>query len=100
MPQKSSKAITPVKFAQDAIAAFVRQITDQVMLFVESDKKLMEEFLHAVDNSSWETVNQQIALKIEKTFGLEVEKQPSFDPPRSKLLQTYSSLRVKSKRRK
>ena len=100
MQKKTSRTITSAKFAEDAIVAFTRQITDQVMLFVESDKKLMEEFLHAVDNSSWETVNQQIALKIEKTFGLEVEKQPSFDPPRSKLLQTYSSLRVKSKRRK
>lgn len=73
--------MTSQQIAKKAIVKMNRKITNEIFLIIQSDKKLMHEYLRAVSKNGLDSVNQNIGKEIKKAYSLvnlnEREENPS-----------------------
>ena len=60
----------PNEIAQAACAALMRNITDEVFLIIQRDRKLMQAYLQAVHKHGPDVVNRQIGKVVKEEFSL------------------------------
>lgn len=78
---------------QEVFPKFEKEITDQIFLFIENDKELLNQY-HDVFSEN-ENVNETIPKMIANRYGLE-KNGVKVNEPKSKLIQTaYSQLKKK-----
>jgi hypothetical protein len=79
------------EFLDEAIARKNRTMIDDFFLFIQNDRDLMKKYLYLVQDNDLQTVNQQIAKRIETEYSLtscEENKEPE-----SLLISSYSMLK-------
>ena len=81
------------QFTQSVLNEFTERLTDQVFLFIENDRELLEQYLHTVEGKELDTVNAHIAQAIKRHFGLE-SKGEKCNTPNSKLIQGYEKFTI------
>jgi len=73
--------MTPAQLAQETIAQMNKRITNEIFLLIQNDRRLMYEYLRAVEDNGLDTVNQQIGKAIKTRYQLinlnERENNPS-----------------------
>ncbi len=79
-------------FTSKLIAAFDKQITDQVFLFIESERELMSNYLNTVANNELNVVNSSIAKAIKKHYELQ-NLDSKNESPKSKLIESYEEFK-------
>jgi len=79
------------EFLDEVIAQKNRRIIDDFFLFIQNDRALMKEYLYLVEKNGLQTVNQQIAKKIETEYGLTSDGDNK--EPESLLISSYSLLK-------
>lgn len=78
-------------FTQNVLDQFSKEITDQVFLFIQNDRKLMHEYLKLINKNDRHYVNGGIAKAICKRYGL-TNSYDRQETPKSTLIQSYSEL--------
>jgi hypothetical protein len=59
---------TPKDIAEEAIAYVQSHPTDLVFLVIQSNKSLLQRYLHAITEYGKQQVNQQIGKQVKKSF--------------------------------
>lgn len=77
---------------QEVFQKFEKEITDQIFLFIENNKELLNQYHDVLSEN--ENVNETIPRMIENKYGLE-KNGVAVNEPKSKLIQTYSQLKKK-----
>ena len=80
--------MTPTEIAQDAIAQMNKRITNEIFLLIQNDRKLMYEYLRAVQNNGLDTVNQQIGKAVKAQYQL-INVNEREDNPSCTLIQSH-----------
>jgi hypothetical protein len=81
-------------FTDKLLKEFEKEITDQVFLYIESNKELMHDYLLTVtEQTELKVVNSQIAQAIGKRYGLSA-KGIKNNEPKSKLIQGYEEFEL------
>ncbi len=81
-------AMTPVQIAQEAITQMNKRITNEIFLLIQNDRRLMYEYLRAVEDNGLDTVNQQIGKAIKSQYQL-INVNDREDNPSSTLIQSH-----------
>lgn len=82
---------------QEVFPKFEKEITDQIFLFIENDKELLNQYHDVLSESEarqLKCVHSNIAQMIADRYGLE-KNGVKVNEPKSKLIQTYSQLKKK-----
>jgi hypothetical protein len=80
--------MTPTQIAQEAIAQMNKRITNEIFLLIQNDRKLMYEYLRAVEVTGLDTVNQQIGKAVKTQYQL-VNVNEREDNPSCTLIQSH-----------
>jgi hypothetical protein len=65
---KKALTLTPEKFAKEAIAKFNERITDEIFLFIQNDRILMQKYLRTVEKHTLDKTNQKIGKQIKDLY--------------------------------
>jgi hypothetical protein len=76
------------KFAQKVVEQFCKELTDQMFLYIENNKDLMQEYLHLVSEEKLENVNRLLGSEFKKKFFVDNYKENV--EPKSKLIVSYT----------
>lgn len=85
-------AMTPKQIAEGAISLFNKRITNEIFLIIQNDRKLMYEYLRAVDSGKLDTVNQQIGKVIKSQYQL-IDLNEREDNPSCTLIQSHQKFK-------
>ncbi len=80
--------MSPKEIAQEAIRKMNKKITNEVFLIIQNDRKLMYEYLKAVEQSKLDTVNQAIGKEVKSSYQL-VNINEREDNPDCTLIQSH-----------
>ena len=80
--------MAPTQIAQEAIAQMNKRITNEIFLLIQNDRRLMYEYLRAVEINGLETVNQQIGKAVKAEYQL-VNLDEREDNPSCTLIQSH-----------
>jgi hypothetical protein len=80
--------MTPVQIAQEAISNMNKRITNEIFLIIQNDRRLMYEYLRAVEDKGLDTVNQQIGKAIKAQYQL-IDANEREDNPSCTLIQSH-----------
>lgn len=58
------------EIANEAIQRMNKKITNEIFLIIQNDRKLMGEYLRAVESNGLDFVNQTIGKKVKLFYGL------------------------------
>lgn len=72
--------MTPKKIAEEAIGILNKSITNEIFLLIQNDKKLMYDYLRAVEKDGLDNVNQIIGKEVEKSYKLTPIKERENNP--------------------
>jgi hypothetical protein len=88
--RKQTNNIMKIKdFTDKLLEEFEKEITDQVFIYIESNRELMHDYLLTVtEQTELKVVNSQIAQAIGKRYGLTTNGIKNQNP-KSKLIQGY-----------
>jgi hypothetical protein len=80
-------------FTDKLLEEFDKNMTDQVFLFIESNRDLMKAYLHTVaEYDDLKVVNSQIAQAICKHYN-RISTNKSNNAPKSKLIQSFEEFK-------
>jgi hypothetical protein len=80
--------LTPTQIAQEAIAQMNKRITNEIFLLIQNDRRLMYDYLRAVEDNGLDTVNQQIGKAVKVQYQLENINERE-DNPSCTLIQSH-----------
>jgi len=80
--------MTPTQIAQEAITQMNKRITNEIFLSIQNDRKLMYEYLRAVQDNGLDTVNQQIGKAVKAQYQL-ININEREDNPSCTLIQSH-----------
>jgi len=80
--------MSPKEIAQQAISKMDKRITNEIFLIIQNDRKLMYEYLKAVQEYGLDTVNQAIGKKVKSSYQL-VNINEREDNPDCTLIQSH-----------
>ena len=63
--------MTIEELAENAISILNKRITNEIFLIIQSDRDLMHEYLHLVEEKNLQTVNMGLGKKIKQAYGLD-----------------------------
>jgi len=63
--------MTIEELAENAISILNKRITNEIFLIIHSDRDLMHEYLHLVEEKNLQTVNMGLGKKIKQAYGLD-----------------------------
>lgn len=78
--------------ANDAMTVLSTRITDEIFLIIQSDRSLMQRYLHLVEASGAAVVNRVIGKAVKSRFALEDADTREKDP-KSTLIQSHQSFK-------
>jgi len=81
------------EYVEQVVDGFIREITDNVFLFIEQDKERMKEYMTNINRFEVDTVNKAIGLKIKERLSLENDGENK--SPKSRLIKVYTYHKVK-----
>ena len=84
--------MSPKEIAQEAIRKMNKKITNEVFLMIQNDRKLMYEYLKAVEQSKLDTVNQAIGKEVKISYQL-VNINEREDNPDCTLIQSHQKFK-------
>lgn len=84
--------MTPKQIAREAIQELNKKLTDEIFLLIQSNRKLMYEYLKAVEEKGLDTVNQQIGKEIKSAYKLSNAADRANNPT-STLIQSHQKFR-------
>lgn len=76
-------------FINEVISLKNKQMTDEVFLFIQNDKDLMQKYLLLVQEHGLGTVNRQIGFAVYQKYGLTPEIGNINIAPKSTLITTH-----------
>ena len=62
--------MSPKRIAEEAIKRMNKKITNEIFLIIQNDRKLMQEYLRAVEKNTVDVVNQKIGKVVKKAYVL------------------------------
>ena len=80
--------MTPAQIAQEAIVQMNKRITNEIFLLIQNDRRLMHEYLRAVEKNGLDTVNQQIGKAVKVQYQL-ININEREDNPSCTLIQSH-----------
>lgn len=84
--------MTPKQIAREAIQELNKKLTDEIFLLIQSNRKLMYEYLKAVESKGLNTVNQQIGQEIKFAYKLSNAIDRA-NAPTSTLIQSHQKFK-------
>ncbi len=73
--------MTPIEIADEAISKLNKRITNEIFIIIQNDRKLMYEYLRAIETHGLDVLNQSIGKQIKIAYSLdnidERENNPS-----------------------
>jgi len=85
--------MNPNEYAEEIVNEFVREITDNLFLFIEQDEERMRKYMTNANRFELDALNKAIGLKIKEM--LDLENTDISRKPKSKLLKTYTQHKIK-----
>ena len=76
------------EYAGQVVDHFIREITDNVFLFIERDDDVMREYMTNVNRFGLDAVNKAIGLKIKERLSLQNGGENT--KPKSRLIKGYT----------
>lgn len=67
---KGGNYMSPKRIAEEAIKRMNKKITNEIFLIIQNDRKLMQEYLRAVEKNTVDVVNQKIGKVVKKAYVL------------------------------
>lgn len=80
--------ITAKEFAEKVVKQFCIELTDQLFLYIEKDKDLMQDYLRVITNQGLHKTNKELGAKFKELFF--VDNLEETDQVKSKLIKTYT----------
>jgi len=80
--------MTPTQIAQEAISKMNKRITNQIFMIIQNDRKLMHEYLRAVEANGLDAVNRSIGKEVKNAYQL-VNINDREDNPSCTLIQSH-----------
>lgn len=80
--------MTTKEFAQKVVEKFCLELTDQLFLYIENDKGLMQDYLRVVTDSGIHKTNKDLGAEFKELFF--VDNLDETDQVKSKLIKTYT----------
>ncbi|MBC8470290.1 MAG: hypothetical protein H8D56_12530 [Planctomycetes bacterium] len=80
--------MTSKEIAQEAIAKMNKRITNEIFLIIQNDRKLMHEYLRAVEANGLDSLNQSIGKEVKKIYQL-TNLNDREDNPSCTLIQSH-----------
>ncbi len=62
--------MTSKEIAQEAIHKMNKKITNEIFMIIQNNRKLMQEYLRAVEKSGIDKVNQTIGKEVKRSYQL------------------------------
>lgn len=78
----------PNEIADMAISIMNKRITNEIFLIIQKDRKLMKEYLRAVEKDGLDFVNQTIGRKVKEAYNL-TNLNDREDNPSCTLIQSH-----------
>ena len=75
-------------FAKKVAAQFCLELTDQLFMYIENDKNLMQDYLRLVSEEGLFKANQNLGSNFKKLFN--VDNIEEDNNPNSKLIKSYT----------
>ncbi|MDR2009033.1 MAG: hypothetical protein LBQ22_00945 [Bacteroidales bacterium] len=82
------KAMTAKEFAEKVVEKFCIELTDQLFLYIENDKELMQDYLRVITEEGLHKTNQDLGADFKELFF--VDNLGETDKVKSKLIKTYT----------
>ena len=81
------------EYAEKLTAGFIKDITDNLFLYIERDDEIMREYMTNVNRHGLDTVNKALGMKIKEQLNLENDgENPN---PKSHLIKGYTYHKLK-----
>ena len=80
--------MTLKNFADEVLGKFSKEITDQVFLSIQNNRKLMHEYLRLISENGIDSVNQHIGKSVKKRYKLS-NSDSRQDDPKSILIKSH-----------
>lgn len=80
--------MTLQEYSEELLSKFSKEITDQVFLSIQNDRKLMNEYLRLVSENGIDSVNKYIGKSVKKRYKLS-NSDSRQDNPKSMLIKSH-----------
>ena len=80
------------KFSDEILSKFSKEITDQVFLSIQNDRKLMHEYLRLISKKGIDSVNQHIGKSVKSRYKLS-NSDSRQDNPKSMLIKSHQEFK-------
>ena len=80
--------MTLQEYSEELLSKFSKEITDQVFLSIQNDRKLMHEYLRLISENGIDSVNQHIGKFVKKRYKLS-NSDSRQDDPKSILIKSH-----------
>jgi len=80
--------MTLQEYSEELLSKFSKEITDQVFLSIQNDRKLMHEYLRLVSENGIDSVNKHIGKSVKKRYKLS-NSDSRQDNPKSMLIKSH-----------
>jgi hypothetical protein len=80
--------VTPAEIAEQAVSNLNKRITNEVFLEIQNSRKLMQEYLKAVEQHGLDTVNKAIGKRVKQAYQL-TNMDDREDNPSCTLIQSH-----------
>jgi hypothetical protein len=80
--------MTTKEFAQKVVEKFSLELTDQLFLYIENDKELMQDYLRVITENGIHKTNKDLGAEFKELFF--VDNLEETDQVKSKLIKTYT----------
>ena len=80
--------MTLQEYSEELLSKFSKEITDQVFLSIQNDRKLMHEYLRLVGENGIDSVNKHIGKSVKKRYKLS-NSDSRQDNPKSMLIKSH-----------
>lgn len=80
------------KFSDEVLSKFSKEITDQVFLSIQNNRRLMHEYLRLISENDIDSVNQQIGKAVKSRYKLS-NSDSRQDDPKSILIKSHQEFK-------
>lgn len=80
--------MTTKEFAEKVVEKFCMELTDQLFLYIENDKELMQDYLRVVTENGIHKTNKDLGAEFKELFF--ADNLDETDQVKSKLIKTYT----------
>lgn len=72
--------MTPVEIVNEAVSKLNKKITNEIFIIIQNDRKLMYEYLRAIETHGLDTLNRSIGKEIKSAYSLNNIDEREDDP--------------------